>query len=119
MDILIISGGKIDIKFLEKILESNYNSIIAVDKGLEALYKLNKIPDYIVGDFDSVSKEALEFYKNKNIPINEYNSEKDFTDTELGLELAINLNPNKITIVGAIGTRFDHTWALSSYQVKP
>ena len=111
MDILIISVGKIDINFIEKILESNYNSIIAVDKGLEALYKLNKIPDYIVGDFDSVSKEALEFYKNKNIPINEYNSEKDFTDTELGLELAINLNPNKITIVGAIGTRFDHTLA--------
>lgn len=111
MNILIVSGGNIDIKFLEEILKNNYDSIVAVDKGLESLYKLEKMPTHIVGDFDSVDNRIIEFYRNKNIPINEYNSEKDFTDTELGLEVAINLNPNKITIVGAIGTRLDHTLA--------
>ena len=109
MDVLIVSGGNIDIEFLKDVLKSNYDSIIAVDKGLESLHKLNKTPNAIVGDFDSVSKDLIKFYENKNIPINAYKSEKDFTDTELGLDLAISLNPDKITIVGAIGTRLDHT----------
>lgn len=111
MNILVVSGGNIDIKFLEEILKNNYDSIVAVDKGLESLYRLEKVPTYIVGDFDSVDNNIIEFYRNKNIPINEYNSEKDFTDTELGLELSINLNPDKITIVGGIGSRLDHTLA--------
>lgn len=107
MNVLVVSGGNVDLK----ILNENYDKIIAVDRGLESLYEINKEPDYIVGDFDSVNKDIINFYKNKNIPIQEHNPEKDFTDTDLGLKFAISLNPTKITIVGGIGTRLDHTIA--------
>ena len=110
MNILIITGGNIDENFLENILHKNeYNKIIAADKGLETLNKINIKPDYIIGDFDSVNKNILEQYK--NIPITYLKPEKDFTDTHMALKLAIEQGAKNITIIGATGTRIDHSIA--------
>ena len=110
MNILIITGGNINKEFLENILQENKdNKIIAADRGLESLNKINVKPDYIIGDFDSVNKEILEQYK--NIPITYLKPEKDFTDTHMALKLAIKQGAKKVIIVGAIGTRFDHSIA--------
>lgn len=110
MKMFIITGGNIDREFLQKVLQKNeYNKIIAADRGLEMLKKINVYPDHIIGDFDSVNKKILEQYK--NIPIIQLKPEKDFTDTHMALKLAIKEGANQITIVGAIGTRFDHSIA--------
>ena len=87
-------------------------NIIAGDRGLEALYKLKIIPNHVVGDFDSVSAEILEFYKKQSqITFHTFNSEKDNTDTDIALKLAIQLKSSKITILGALGKRMDHAIA--------
>lgn len=110
MNTLIITGGNIKKDFLQQVLKENeYDKIIAADRGLEILNKINVKPDYIIGDFDSVNKEILEQYK--NIPITHLKPEKDFTDTHMALKLAVEKGANKISIVGAIGTRFDHSIA--------
>lgn len=113
MNMLIISGGNIDNNFLKNHLEYNsYNSIIAVDKGLEVIYKLELLPNHIVGDLDSVNPTIVEKYiNNPNIIFHKYMPEKDYTDTDIALKLAIELKAEYITIVGATGTRFDHTLA--------
>lgn len=113
MNTLIISGGNIDLDFLKDYLINNKNqTIIAVDKGLEALYKLKIVPNHIVGDLDSVDAKILEDYANNpNIEIHKYVPEKDYTDTDIALNLAIQLHSSSITIIGAIGTRIDHTLA--------
>lgn len=59
-------------------------------------------PNYIVGDFDSVDKTVLKEYENLGIEIKKLIPEKDFTDTECALELAINLQSTEITIIGGI-----------------
>lgn len=69
------------------------------------------IPDYILGDFDSIDKKVLEKYKTQKIKINELKPEKDFTDTEEAINLAIKLKSSEIVIIGAIGTRIDHVLA--------
>ncbi len=87
-------------------------NIIAGDRGLEALYQLELIPNHVVGDFDSVSPEILAFYKNQpQIIFHTYNAEKDNTDTDIALKLAIQLKSSKITILGALGKRMDHALA--------
>ena len=87
-------------------------NIIAGDRGLEALYKLKIIPNHVVGDFDSVSPEILEFYKRQSqIIFYTFNAEKDNTDTDIALKLAIQLKSSKITILGALGKRMDHAIA--------
>lgn len=108
MSTLIISGGVIEDKFLKLfIMKHKINNIIAVDRGLEILNKINTEPDYIIGDFDSVNHQILSLYSNAKII--KLNPEKDYTDTHMALKLAINLKESNIYLVGALGKRIDHT----------
>ena len=108
---LIVSGGNVEDNILDR-FKNEFDYIIASDKGLEALDKYNIIPNYIIGDFDSIDKNILDKYiNNKNIVIKELNPEKDYTDTHMAVKLAIELKSTEIIIVGAIGTRLDHTIA--------
>lgn len=110
---LIVSGGNVEEECFNKIYQSNkFEYIIASDKGLETLDKYNVLPNYIIGDFDSIDKNILNKYiNNKEIATRELNPEKDYTDTHMAIKLAIELNSTDITILGAIGTRIDHTIA--------
>lgn len=110
---LIVSGGSInEVFFKELILKNKYDNIIASDKGLETLDKFNIKPNYIIGDFDSINLKVLNKYLDDDtINITRLNPIKDFTDTHMALKLGINIKSNDITIVGAIGTRIDHTIA--------
>ncbi len=112
MDTLIVTGGEISRNFVKKHLKySKYDIIIAVDKGLEILDILNIKPNYIVGDFDSIDRNVLKKYEKTNINIIKLNPEKDLTDTHSAINLAIEIKSENITILGAIGTRLDHTIA--------
>ena len=108
---LIVTGGSINISFLKEHLKENeYNYIIASDKGLEVLDSLNIKPNYIIGDFDSIDTNVLDKYINsKNIELVKLNPMKDFTDTHMALKHAIEIKSTRITIIGAIGSRIDHT----------
>ena len=111
METLIVSGGDINIEYLKQYIPK-YQNIIAVDKGLETLYKLKIMPNHVVGDFDSINQDILKLYqKNPKIIFHKLNVKKDNTDTDIALNLAINLNSSKIVIVGALGKRMDHTLA--------
>ena len=112
MSTLIVTGGNVNTEFLKKILEENkFETIIAADKGLEALNKINVMPNYIIGDFDSVNKTTLNQYKDKNIEITYLKPEKDFTDTHMAIKLAIEKRAKHITIIGATWTIMDNTLA--------
>lgn len=109
---LIISGGDIEEEFLRSFIKKQkIDKIIVADKGLEVLNKLNLIPNYIIGDFDSVSEDILNEYTEKNIEIVKLNPEKDYTDTHMALKLAIKLKSSQIYILGALGKRMDHAIA--------
>ena len=67
------------------------------------------MPDIILGDFDSVNKDAIDYYRNKTeIPIKDFPPEKDETDTELAIRTAIEMGAEEIILFGATGTRVDH-----------
>lgn len=109
---VIVSGGSLDEEFTLSILcDPEVEHVIGVDKGLAFLYRHQIFPDVIVGDFDSLPGEILEFYKEKTqIPIREFNPVKDATDTEIALRLAIENGWDQIAVLGATGTRLDHVW---------
>lgn len=108
--ILIVTGGYLEEEFLQTLLsKEKYSIIIAADRGLLALDILSIKPDYILGDFDSVPLDVLAKYKGKTIPIDIYPSMKDKTDTHIAFEKALSLNPSIIDLVGATGSRMDHT----------
>ena len=111
-NILIIIGGHINEEFLKKqIAKKVYSVIIVADCGLVSADRLGVIPDHIVGDFDSVSEKLLEKYRQTSIEINRFPREKDKTDTEIAIELALMHDPTNLDIFGATGSRLDHTVA--------
>ncbi|HJA12017.1 MAG TPA: thiamine diphosphokinase [Candidatus Mediterraneibacter merdipullorum] len=110
---IIVSGGVIEEDFALPVLKSEETEfVIGVDKGLEFLYAHQIKPDYIVGDFDSVSKELVDYYREElNVPVREFNPVKDASDTEIALRLCLGLNRKEIWILGGTGSRIDHLWA--------
>lgn len=110
MNTVLICGGEINDEFsLVCLKQIKPDCIIGVDKGLEFCYRNHVIPDWILGDFDSISKEVIDWYREQQeIPIRQYKPEKDDTDTRLGMELALKLGSDKIFLLGAIGGRLDH-----------
>lgn len=106
---MIVSGGDPPSgELLNKYLKES-DFIIAADKGSEYLYEYNIIPNLILGDFDSAKKEILDELKTKVKEILQFPPEKDYTDTEIALMEAVKRGAKKIYLLGAIGSRMDHT----------
>ncbi|HHY91583.1 MAG TPA: thiamine diphosphokinase [Clostridiales bacterium] len=111
MKCLIISNGTIeDYHWLENEVK-RHDYILSVDGGTRHLYKIHQIPHAIVGDLDSIPEEMIRYYKERNVEIYQFPVRKDYTDTEIAVEHAISKNADKITIIGGIGNRLDHTLA--------
>lgn len=66
-------------------LVSEVNYIIGVDGGCDVAFKNKITPDLIIGDFDSLDIDILEYYRNKKIEIITLEEEKDITDGEAGI----------------------------------
>ena len=118
-NIVIIANGE-EIK--QEIIKNELTDdpiIIAADGGLLLCRKLNILPHYILGDFDSIPVKIIEEYKSsKLIP----RPNQNFTDLQKALEFASSINPMKITIFAATGKRTDHAFAnlliFASYKGK-
>lgn len=80
--------------------------IICADGGLRHAEALNIIPDVIIGDGDSYKGE---FPQNRNVI--RYPSDKDFTDTNLCIDYAIEKGYKEIEILGGLGGRRDQEFS--------
>ncbi|MFV0529237.1 MAG: thiamine diphosphokinase [Lachnospiraceae bacterium] len=111
--VIIVSGGTIDSDFALAFLEkSKEYTLFAVDGGLDFCYRQKLVPQYIVGDFDSADSSQLAAFEElgKSTMIR-LNPEKDDSDTQHAMMMALDRQPRQITLLGATGTRFDHTLA--------
>ena len=87
----------------EPIPEQAY--ILCADSGLRLAERLNRKPDLVLGDFDSLGAEP-EHLPHITAPV-----EKDDTDTMLAVRTALANGFRDIRIYGAFGGRLDHTFA--------
>ena len=121
MKLCIITGGNIESSFVrDRLAEEHPDCILAADHGLVFCRREQIVPDYIVGDFDSTDPEIVRYYREDgSIPIDTYQPEKDFTDTDIAIQKAIALGADEVILFGATGSRLDHTlsniWNLSAF----
>lgn len=110
--VYIFGGGSIDQSFVRTYMAAHGAGdfqIIAADAGLNALYDMGIKPDVILGDFDSVEQDRLSFYTaDENIRFERFPAHKDYTDMELAVEAALELQAEEILIFGGTGSRLDH-----------
>ncbi|HEY0828616.1 MAG TPA: thiamine diphosphokinase [Bacilli bacterium] len=108
--ILIFTGGNLGSWALDEIRQGDY--IIGADHGAVYLLNHNISPDLSVGDFDSVTPLELENIRHHSKAIDSCDAvDKDLSDTEMAFKQALDRNPQEIVILGALGTRFDHSLA--------
>lgn len=108
--VIVCNGYGLNKELIDEYLnEDTY--LICADGGANHLEKLGISPDILIGDFDSISAKVLDAYKAKGIEVIPFPPEKDYTDSELAIETALSKGFKKITILGGIGSRMDHTLA--------
>ena len=83
--------------------------VIAADGALDHALAAGLVPAGLVGDMDSVSAAGLEWAA-QHATIERHDPDKDHTDTELALIMAVDLKPARLILVGA-GDRLDHVLA--------
>lgn len=111
--VVIISGGDIqDAGFIKRVIATlDSPSVICADGGLRHLTNTGFVPDLIIGDMDSADEETLSHFTQKGSRIERHPARKDETDTELALMRALEMNPDRVVILGALGGRIDHALA--------
>jgi thiamine pyrophosphokinase len=112
MHVLIFAGGTLQPGSAVYRALATGQLIIAADSGASTALAWGKTPAYVVGDFDSLApniRAELEQAGCEMLPVNQ---EKDETDTELALQLAIDKGATRISLLGALGgDRFEHSIA--------
>jgi len=104
MKAFIYTGGKVYPEFITEHPKGD-DLVIAADSGWNNAKLLGEKPAVLIGDFDS--------YRGSSLPdgpeIIRLNVEKDNTDTQAAVDLAIERGADELVIVGGLSGRLDHT----------
>ena len=115
---LIITGGEpVDGEMLGSLPDPAL--VIAADSGIEQAAKLGLKVDLAVGDFDSVSPDALQEAVAAGAQVERHPVSKDRTDLEIALEAAVRAGARQVVIVGGEGGRLDHFLANALLVASP
>jgi thiamine pyrophosphokinase len=93
--------------------------VIAADSGADHALDLGISVDVVVGDLDSISPATL-LSLGDSITIERFPTDKDATDLELALALAVGRGDvDEIVVVGGTGGRIDHLIANAMLMASP
>ncbi|MCK9280350.1 MAG: thiamine diphosphokinase [Melioribacteraceae bacterium] len=105
---LIIGNGKTPVKKeINYLGEIGYDTIICADGGANYTYKNKIIPDFIIGDLDSIDKNVYKYYKDKSKII--HIKRQNDTDIEKVIKFLISKKEKKALLIGGTGDRIDHS----------
>jgi thiamine pyrophosphokinase len=83
--------------------------LIAADGGLNHCLRWGITPHVLVGDLDSVDPSDVSALEKKGVEVIRFPENKDETDLQLALQLALDRNIHEIVVLGALGARWDMT----------
>ena len=111
MHVVIFAGGTVQTGRAMMTALAQADLIIAADSGAETALSQGYVPALVVGDFDSLHMSTADL-EARGCRLVRAAIEKDETDTELAIQVALEHGATAITLLGAIGgARFDHTMA--------
>ncbi len=105
---IILANGKPPHKSVITFFKKNgFDTLICADGGGNSALRMSLTPDFIIGDLDSISIEAIKKFK-KTSEIIQYKRQDD-TDVEKCLKYAIKNKFDEALLIGVTGDRLDHT----------
>ena len=106
----VVLGGS-----TEPVNTAGYDIVICADSGYSRVMDTGRRPDHLVGDMDSLDPGLLERAVTEGVDIVRYPLDKDISDGEASLKLAIDSGADFIVLEGATGSRSDHL--ISTFQM--
>lgn len=106
---IILANGKPPKKSIITFFKKRgFDTLICADGGANSAIKMNLIPDFILGDLDSINSKALSKFRSlsKIIKVKRQND----TDVEKCLKYAIKKGFGEVLLTGVTGNRLDHTF---------
>jgi len=92
--------------------------IVAADGGADVVLAAGRIVDILVGDMDSITSAALATVTDQGGRVVEHPPDKDQTDLELALEIAVEAAAH-VHVIAAAGGRLDHATANLAVLASP
>ena len=100
----IFTGGAVDAVALHERPAAG-DLTVAADSGWNNAELLGVTPRILLGDFDSIGKDKLPDAEE----ILQVPAEKDRTDTQLAVDLALSRGADDFVLIGGLSGRLDHT----------
>jgi thiamine pyrophosphokinase len=106
---IILANGKPPKKSeISFIMRRGYDKLICADGGANAAAEFGLLPDYIIGDLDSIRPDVYNFFNGK-CRIMRITRQTD-TDVEKCIKFLIKQKYDEVLLIGATGDRLDHTF---------
>ena len=110
MRAIVAAGGSTDPTDADLLADADL--VVAADGGATWLASLDRAPDRLVGDLDSVAASLVIELEATGVVVERHPGEKDASDLELALEAAVAAGARAVTILGTLGgERVDHELA--------
>ena len=106
---VVVAGGPGPLVLREPLPADAF--VVAADSGLERALSLGLHVDVVIGDFDSVAPSALDGAAAAGARVDRHPREKDATDLELALSVAVSaeVGADQVLVLAGDAGRFDHT----------
>ena len=114
--IILANGKSPQRSAVEYLKNKNYSTLICADGGANSADKLKIVPDFIIGDMDSIDTRTLNKFRSssKVIQIKRQND----TDVEKCLKFAIMKKFTESILLGVTGNRLDHSFCNLGIVIK-
>ncbi|MDP2039035.1 MAG: thiamine diphosphokinase [Ignavibacteria bacterium] len=106
--IILANGDKPKKSVVAFLVKRGYTTLICADGGANSALKLDLNPDYIIGDLDSIEPKVKEYFSSR-CRIIQMKRQND-TDVEKCLKFAIGKGFTEAILLGATGSRLDHSF---------
>ena len=112
MKAYIFTGGEIHHQWIAERPEEG-DLVISADAGYRNATLMGAHTNLLIGDFDSLGQIPDDVDEVRQVPV-----EKDLTDTQLAVEIAMEKGADEIVIVGSTAGRFDHALSMMAILEK-
>mgnify|MGYP003609157969 FL=1 len=114
--IILANGRPPEIEVLRYFMATGFDSLICADGGANSAKMLGVVPDFIVGDLDSIEPATLEYFGGTSKVV-KYKRQND-TDVEKCIKFAAKSKFTKCLIMGVTGDRLDHSFCNIGITIK-
>jgi len=106
--IIFVNGHLPELEAARRLIHPE-DTLIAADGGTRHILALGLLPSVVIGDLDSLTIEEKQRLEESRVEIRQCPPDKDETDLELALRLALDAGYCSTLVLAALGGRLDQT----------